>query len=99
MLSQIWRFDPVDITQMRLLAQLPPGRRVYAMLEAQLLARGIIMGRLRRQYPNASKRDLNLKLLEEVSRETHFSALSRATFLTAVQKAAQEEADRLSKSE
>ncbi|MDX1523294.1 MAG: hypothetical protein R3264_16835 [Anaerolineae bacterium] len=64
-----WRFDPVDITQMRLLAQLPPGRRVYAMLEAQTLARGIIMGRLRRQYPGASNRDLALKLLEEVGRE------------------------------
>jgi len=64
-----WRFDPVDITQMRLLAQLPPGRRIVAMLDAQALARGIIMGRLRRQYPDASEQELGLKLLEEVSYE------------------------------
>jgi hypothetical protein len=63
-----WRFDPVDITQMRLLAKLPPGRRVAVMLQAQALVRGIIMGRLRRQYPNLSSRELALKLLEEVSR-------------------------------
>lgn len=69
MSPKTWRFDPVDITQMRLLAQLPPGRRVYAMIEAQTLARGIIMGRLRRRYPNASRRALALKLLEEVSRD------------------------------
>ncbi len=66
--TPVWRFDPVDITQMRLLAQLPPGRRVWVMLEAQALVRGTIMGRLRRQYPNASERELSLKLLEEVSR-------------------------------
>ncbi|GIK39476.1 MAG: hypothetical protein BroJett011_33090 [Chloroflexota bacterium] len=63
-----WRFDPVDITQMRLLAQLPPGWRIRPMLEAQALVRGIIMGRLRRQYPDASERDLALKLLEELDR-------------------------------
>ena len=66
---QVWRFDPVDITQMRLLAQLPPGRRVGVMLEAQALVRGTIMGRLRRQYPHASDQEIGLKLLEEVSRD------------------------------
>jgi len=69
MSPKTWRFDPVDITQMRLLAQLPPGRRAYAMLEAQALVRGIIMGRLRRLYPEASQRELGLKLLKEVSRD------------------------------
>jgi hypothetical protein len=63
-----WRFDPVDITQMRLLAQLPPGWRICPMLEAQALVRGIILGRLHRQYPDASERELGLKLLEELSR-------------------------------
>ena len=67
--GKIWRFDSVDITQMRLLANLPPGRRVYVMLEAQALARGMIKSRLRRQYPQASDRELGLKLLEEVSRD------------------------------
>ena len=66
--SPTWRFDPVDIDQMRLLAQLPRGRRIRTMLEAQAFARGLILGRLRRQYPNASEGELALKLLEEVSR-------------------------------
>jgi hypothetical protein len=66
--SPTWRFDPVDIDQMRLLAQLPPGRRIRTMLEAQAFARGLILGRLRQQYPNASDQELALKLLEEVSR-------------------------------
>jgi hypothetical protein len=66
--SPTWRFDPVDIDQLRLLAQLPPGRRIRTMLEAQAFARGLILGRLRQQHPNASDRELALKLLEEVSR-------------------------------
>jgi hypothetical protein len=68
------RFDPVDLAQMRLLAQLPPGRRVRTMLDAQALARGLILGRLRRQYPNASPRELALKFLEEVARADRTSA-------------------------
>lgn len=63
-----WRFDPVDIVQMQLLARLRPGQRVRVMLEAQALARGLIWGRLRRQYPEASERELALKFLEEISR-------------------------------
>lgn len=66
--SPAWRFDPVDLTQMRLLAQLPPGRRIRTMLDTQAFIRGLILGRLRRQYPNASERELGLKLLKEVSR-------------------------------
>lgn len=88
--TKTWHFDSVDITQMRLLAQLPPGRRVYVMLEAQALARGIIMGRLRRQHPTATNRKLGLKLLEEVSH------VHPADFWDAVKTAARQEADRLS---
>jgi hypothetical protein len=66
--SHRWRFDPVDIAQMRLLARLNPGQRVRVMLEAQALARGLIWGRLRRQYPEASERELALKFLEEIGR-------------------------------
>jgi hydrogenase nickel incorporation protein HypB len=66
--SHRWHFDPVDIAQMRLLARLNPGQRVRVMLEAQALARGLIWGRLRRQYPEASERELALKFLEEIDR-------------------------------
>jgi hypothetical protein len=63
-----YRFDPVDLQQMRLLAQLSPGGRIRAMLDARELAVGLIRGRLRRQYPDLSLRELNLKVLEELDR-------------------------------
>jgi hypothetical protein len=63
-----YRFDPVDIEQMRLLGQLPPGRRIQVMLDARELAVGLIRGRLRRQHPDLSPRALNLKVLEEIAR-------------------------------
>jgi hypothetical protein len=63
-----YRFDPVDLEQMRLLGRLPPGRRVRAMLEARELAVGLIRGRLRWQHPDLSAQALNLKVLEEVAR-------------------------------
>jgi hypothetical protein len=66
--TRTWRFDPVDIVQMRLLVQLLPGQRVRVMLEAQALAGGLIWGRLRRQYPAATERELALKFPKEVTR-------------------------------
>ena len=67
------RFDPVDLQQMRLLAQLSPGGRIRAMLDARELALGLIRGRLRRQYPDLSLRELNLKVLEELDRAARTS--------------------------
>jgi len=63
-----YRFDPVDVEQLRLLSRLPPGRRLQVMLDARELAVGLIRGRLRRQYPDLSPRELNLKVLEEIDR-------------------------------
>ena len=63
-----YRFDPVDIEQMRLLGQLLPGRRIQVMLDARELAVGLIRGRLRRRHPDLSLQALNLKVLEEVAR-------------------------------
>lgn len=63
-----YRFDPIDREQMRLRASLPPGRRFQALLDARELAVGLIRGRLRRQYPDLSLRELNLKVLEEIAR-------------------------------
>lgn len=64
----IYRFDPVDLEQMRLLGKLPPGQRIRAMLDARELAVGLIRGRLRRRYPHLSARELNMKVLEEIER-------------------------------
>ena len=62
------RFDPVDLTQMRLIGHLPPEQRVRVMLDARELAVGLMRGRLRRQYPHLSSREINLKVLEEIAR-------------------------------
>ena len=62
------RFDPVDLEQMCLLGKLSPGQRIQAMLDARELAVGLIRGRLRRQYPDLSSREINLKVLEEIER-------------------------------
>jgi len=63
-----YRFDPVDLQQLRLLSQLTPGRRIQALLEARELAVGLRRGRLRRLYPHLSPEEINLKLLEELAR-------------------------------
>ena len=63
-----YRFDPVDVQQMRLLGTLAPEKRVRIMLDARELAVGLIRGRLRRRYPHLSPQALNLKVLEEVAR-------------------------------
>ena len=63
-----YRFDSIDVEQIRLLSRLPPGRRIQVLLDARELAVGLIRGRLRRRYPGLSPRDLNLKVLEEIAR-------------------------------
>lgn len=63
-----YRFDPVDLEQMRLLGRLSPGGRIRVMLDARELAVGLIRGRLFRQYPELSPREINLKVLEELAR-------------------------------
>lgn len=63
-----YRFDHVDLAQMRLLGRLSPAQRLRAMLDARELAVGLIRGRLRRRYPDLSPQELNLKLLEELAR-------------------------------
>jgi len=69
-----YRFDPVDLEQMRLLGRLSPARRIQAMLDARELAVGLIRGRLRRQYPHLPPHEINLKLLEELERAARTSS-------------------------
>jgi hypothetical protein len=70
-----YRFDPVDLEQMRRRGQLLPGQRIQAMLNARELAVGLIRGHLRRQYPDLSLRALNLKVLEEIENRRVGNAL------------------------
>lgn len=61
-------FDPVDLEQMRLLGRLTPGQRIQVVLDARELAVGLIRGRLRRQHPHLSLREINLKVSEKIAR-------------------------------
>lgn len=68
MQKSAFRSEASDREQIRLLAKLPPHKRVRAMLEARELAVGLIRGRLRRKYPDLSINLLNMKVLEELAR-------------------------------
>jgi hypothetical protein len=68
MQKSAFHFEAIDREQIRLLAKLPPHKRVRAMLDARELAVGLIRGRLRRKYPDLSINLLNLKVLEELAR-------------------------------
>ena len=61
-------WGPLDLEQLRLLARVPVAKRLRTMLEAQALAMSVIRGRLRRQYPHLSQREINLLVLKKVSR-------------------------------
>jgi hypothetical protein len=63
------RFDPLDTDQVRLLLSLSPGERIrVTSVDAQALAKGLIMGRLRRQYPDLTPYELGFKFVEEIER-------------------------------
>ncbi len=62
-----YKFDPVDIEQMRLRASLSPARRIQVMLDAREFVMGLKRGRLQKRYPDLSAQEINLKLLEELS--------------------------------
>ena len=68
MQERIFQPHSVDRTQLRLLVNLPPHKRIRLMLDARELAVGLMRGRLRKKYPDLSLTMLNLKLLEELAR-------------------------------
>jgi hypothetical protein len=63
-----YRFDPIDFELLRIRSKLSPGQRLQAMLDARELLVGLIRGRLRSEYPELSRRELNLKVMEEIER-------------------------------
>jgi hypothetical protein len=63
-----YRFDPIDPDLLRLTQNMTVGQRIQRMLDARELLVGLIRGRLRRQYPDLSIQELNLKVLEEIER-------------------------------
>lgn len=61
-------FGPIDWERVRLLGKLPRERRVLLMLNTSRAAKTFIRSRLRRQYPDLSNQELNMKLIEEIDR-------------------------------
>jgi hypothetical protein len=55
--------DPVDWEQLRLTANLPPGQRILAGLQAQAFAMASLRGTWRRRFPELSPSELNMKVL------------------------------------
>ena len=66
--GKTYRFDPVDLEQMRLVARIPPAQRMLVALDAHELVVAAIRGRLSERFPDLSPRELGLKVLEEVTR-------------------------------
>ena len=56
--------DPIDWTQMELLAKLPPGQRILPMLNATLMVRAGLRAAFTRKFPELSMSEINMKVLE-----------------------------------
>lgn len=57
-------FDPIDWVQMKLLANMPPGKRIIPMLQATEMVRAGLRTAFQRKFPNLSKSEINMKILE-----------------------------------
>jgi hypothetical protein len=57
-------FDPIDWVQMELLANLPPGKRIYPSLQASAIVRAGLRTAFKRKFPTLSLPEINMKILE-----------------------------------
>ena len=62
----------IDFELMRLQMKLTPGQRVLAMLDARELTVGIMRGRLMREHPELSHREISLLIIEEIERAKRY---------------------------
>lgn len=53
----------IDWTQLELMAQLSPAKRVLTGMRAQAFAMAALRGTLRRRFPDLSQSELNMKVL------------------------------------
>jgi hypothetical protein len=56
--------NPIDWTQMELLAKMPPGKRIYPSLRASAMLRAGLRTAFKRKFPNLSLSEINMKILE-----------------------------------
>jgi hypothetical protein len=60
----VYGLKPIDMTQMELLAKLPPGKRMYPSLQASAMIRAGLRTAFKRKYPDLSLPEINMKILE-----------------------------------
>lgn len=56
--------NPIDWTQMELLAKLPPGQRILPTLNATLMLRAGLRSAFTKKFPELSTSEINMKVLE-----------------------------------
>jgi hypothetical protein len=56
--------NPIDHTQMELLAKLPPGKRIFPSLHASAMIRAGLRTAFKRKFPNLSLSEINMKILD-----------------------------------
>lgn len=57
-------FDPIDWAQMKLLANLPSGKRIIPMLQATEMVRAGLRATFTKKFPELSKSEINMKILD-----------------------------------
>ena len=55
--------DPVDWIQLKLTANLSPGQRILAGMQARAFAMANLRGAFRRKFPALSQAEINMKVL------------------------------------
>ena len=55
--------DPIDWVQLKLTANLSPGQRILAGMQARAFAMANLRGAFRRKFPELSQAEINMKVL------------------------------------
>ena len=67
-ISEIVRgLDPIDWVQMELLAKLPPAKRIIPPLQAAEKVRAELRDKFRKEFPELSMSEINMKVLESLT--------------------------------
>jgi hypothetical protein len=56
-------FDPIDWVQVKLVANLPPGKRIIPMLQATEMIRAGLRAAFTKKFPELSRSEINMKIL------------------------------------
>ena len=56
-------FDPIDRMQVKLIASLPPGKRIIPMLRATEMIRAGLRSAFTKKFPELSRSEINMKIL------------------------------------